>query len=127
MAEDTVSLLSITINFDLHVMQLFAPLYAGGKLVISKPGGHMDPLYMASLLERHGVTFFLTVPSLAFQYYSQPAAKNLTKLRSALHCGEPMPNELPQLIYQQVPEGVVVFNNYGTCLLIAFALKVWLL
>ena len=56
---------SNTISFDAHILQLMPPLTVGGKLVIAKPKGHMDPDYMADLIQSAGITSMVfTVPTL---------------------------------------------------------------
>lgn len=37
------------------------------------------------------------------------------------HAGEPLPLELVELIYRNVPKGVVVYNTYGGYLLLLSA------
>ncbi len=64
-APDGVTLMTITINFDVHVLQVLAPLAAGAALVVAKPGGHLDGAYVAGLLAAHRVTAVLgSVPTL---------------------------------------------------------------
>lgn len=56
---------SNTISFDAHILQLMPPLTLGAKLVIAKPKGHMDPDYMADLIQSAGITSMIfTVPTL---------------------------------------------------------------
>jgi non-ribosomal peptide synthetase component F len=111
--KNSVSLLSITINFDPCIMQIFTPLIVGGGLLIARPGGHMDADYLANLLLNHSVTFFNTVPSLGLEYYRRPAVKDCVALKSAIFSGEAMPMELVHLIHRNVPTGVSVYNAYG--------------
>ncbi len=39
---------------------MWTPLVVGAKLVIARPGGHVDPEYIAVLLDKEKVTFFNT-------------------------------------------------------------------
>ena len=41
-------------TFDCSVPELFAPLMIGAKLVVLRDGGHLDPLYVADVIERTG-------------------------------------------------------------------------
>ncbi len=111
--EKDTCLLSITINFDPHVMQVFTGLAAGARLVIAKPGGHVDAEYMSDLLADWEVSFYNTVPALGLEYYKTEGAKRCTSLKSAIFSGEAMPIELVDLIYRNVPPGVKVVNAYG--------------
>lgn len=112
--QESTSLLSITVNFDPSIMQIFTPLIVGAKLVIARPGGHMDADYLVDLMVEQSVSFFITVPALGLEYYSRPAVQNCTSLRSAMFIGEPMPMELVHLIHRNVPRGVRIYNTYGT-------------
>lgn len=44
----------------LDALQLFAPLVAGGRLVIARPGGHAVPDYVAELMSDSHVSLFQT-------------------------------------------------------------------
>ncbi|KAI3432787.1 hypothetical protein D9Q98_010372 [Chlorella vulgaris] len=124
---DSVFLLSVTINFDPFIMQMWTPLIAGAQLVIARPGGHVDPEYMADLLVDERITFFNTVPALGLEYYKCPAVQNCTSLKTALFMGEALPIELVELVYRNVPEGVTVVNAYGPteATVMATNLKCW--
>jgi amino acid adenylation domain-containing protein len=111
--ERDTCLLSITINFDPHVMQVFTGLAGGSRLVIAKPGGHVDAEYMSGLIADWDVSFYNTVPALGLEYYKTEGAKRCTSLKSAIFSGEAMPIELVDLIYRNVPQGVQVVNAYG--------------
>ena len=111
--KDSVSMLSISINFDPSIMQIFTPLIAGAKLVITLPNGHVNAEYIANLMLEHGITFFNTVPSLGLEYYKQPAIRNCVSLRSAIFSGEAMPMSLVNLVHRNTPKAVKVYNAYG--------------
>lgn len=67
--EEDVIILTNTICFDVHALQIFAPLAVGAKLILAKPGGHTDGDYICSLIWEHRVTgFIFTVPFLANEY-----------------------------------------------------------
>ena len=66
--DDTV-MLTITINFDVHIIQLFPPLLVGAALVVAKPTGHTDPAYIVDIMVQHHVTAMMsTVPTLVRDY-----------------------------------------------------------
>jgi acyl-coenzyme A synthetase/AMP-(fatty) acid ligase len=69
LTEDDVILLTNTICFDVHMLQIYTPLMVGATLVISKQDGHLDGDYIASQILNHSVTgLIFTVPSLAREY-----------------------------------------------------------
>jgi len=94
-------------------LQIFTPFIVGGGLVIARPGGHMEPDYLAQLIVEHNVSFFNTVPALGLEYYSSPAIKGYKSLRNAIFSGEAMPMELVHLIHRNLAPGVRVVNAYG--------------
>jgi len=54
-----------TINFDVHINQVFPPLTVGAALIIAKPDGHLDAGYIVDLMVSHQATgFMFTVPAL---------------------------------------------------------------
>jgi non-ribosomal peptide synthetase component F len=60
-----VAMLTGGISFDIHVLQLLSPLYAGAAVVLAKPEGQLDPAYIAALIVEHAVTAMMcTVPTL---------------------------------------------------------------
>lgn len=62
-SEDTV-LQKTPFSFDASVWEFFAPLLAGARLLIARPGGHQDSTYLASLVAKQGVTTLQLVPSM---------------------------------------------------------------
>ena len=52
-------MLTNTISFDVHVLQLYLPLMFGGCLVIAKPDGHTDGAYICQLMRQHAITVSL--------------------------------------------------------------------
>src|SRR5262249_38609724 len=51
-------------GFDASVWEFFAPLMAGGQLVLARPAGHRDPDYLVDAIRRHGITILQVVPTL---------------------------------------------------------------
>ncbi|WP_238423677.1 AMP-binding protein, partial [Gordonia sp. 'Campus'] len=52
------------VSFDVSVWELFWPLMVGASVVVAEPGGHRDPWYVASVVERCGVSVCHFVPSM---------------------------------------------------------------
>ena len=66
---DDVIMLTNTICFDVHVLQIFGPLMFGAKMVLVEPQGHTDGDKVVSLWWKHKVTgMIFTVPFLANEY-----------------------------------------------------------
>jgi non-ribosomal peptide synthetase component F len=51
-------------SFDPSVWELWAPLAAGARLVVARPGGHREPAYLEAAVERHRATVLRLVPTL---------------------------------------------------------------
>jgi len=107
------SLLLTSINFDPFVRQTFLPLYIGARVVIARPGGHLDADYIMEQAATYGVTIMHSVPTLALQYYAAPAASKCTKLRYVGSGGEPLPQQLVDLVHTLNGGKVTLYNNYG--------------
>ena len=93
-------------------VQALTPLIVGGRLVIARPDGHMDADHVMSLIADHGVSFFVSTPSLALVQFRSDHALRSTKLRSAVFGGETLPREVIALVKRQVPQ-CLVYNVYG--------------
>lgn len=73
LTSEDIILMTNTICFDVHMIQMYPPLVTGGRLVLAKPDGHMDPDYIASKIVQHNVSgLIFTVPFLAKLYVQSP-------------------------------------------------------
>eukprot|EP00798_Chlamydomonas_sp_ICE-L_P010203 gene10203-8117_t len=82
LAPGSVCILSASINFDAHVLQVLAPLSHGSRVVIPQQQGHLDPHYITNLMATECVTFWDTVPSLATAYLQEdPGLRACTALK----------------------------------------------
>ncbi|GAB4817358.1 hypothetical protein N2152v2_004404 [Parachlorella kessleri] len=106
-----VGLLNSSCAFDAHITQLLS-ITTGGRLVIPTPQGHTDPRYMAGLLRQAGVTWLLTVPSLALLYLEELAPLPCYTLRMLVPVGEALPRKLMTLAHSFLPHLSIV-NGYG--------------
>jgi len=59
-------------SFDASVWEFYAPLLAGGRLVMARPGGHREPAYLVETIERHRATVLQCVPAQLQMLLSQP-------------------------------------------------------
>ena len=109
-----VGALSLSINFDAHLLQLLPPLTAGGQLVLAAPGGHLDYEYMAHMLHEKGITMFSGPASLLLQYVTAMEAAGLTssRLRSLTVGGESLQPQQAQRFHSLLPN-TQLHNEYG--------------
>ena len=52
------------LSFDASVWEVFAPLLAGGRLIVAQPYGHRDSAYLSRLIQEQGATVLQLVPSM---------------------------------------------------------------
>ncbi|MCF4140793.1 amino acid adenylation domain-containing protein [Streptomyces sp. Tue 6430] len=61
-------------GFDVSVWEFFWPLITGATLVLARPEGHRDPVYLAGLIRSERITTLHFVPSMLQAFLSEPAA-----------------------------------------------------
>jgi amino acid adenylation domain-containing protein len=98
-------LASTSINFDLSVFEIFAPLCWGGQVIIAE-----NALHLPTLPARDSVTLLNTVPSVITELLRMNAIPN--GVRTFNLAGEPLSLKLIQQLYQQYPNANI-FNLYG--------------
>ncbi|MEU1430625.1 amino acid adenylation domain-containing protein [Nocardia sp. NPDC005746] len=57
-------------TFDVSVWEFFWPLQTGARLVVARPDGHRDPMYLAEVIAEQGVTTAHFVPSMLTVFLS---------------------------------------------------------
>ncbi|WP_157574284.1 non-ribosomal peptide synthetase, partial [Nocardia jejuensis] len=90
---DDVYLQKTATTFDVSLWGYFLPLMVGAKLLIATPDGHRDPLYVADMIERHGVTITDFVPSMLTVFVAHATAAQCATLRHVFVIGEALPPE----------------------------------
>ncbi|MFP5284432.1 MAG: amino acid adenylation domain-containing protein, partial [Thermoanaerobaculia bacterium] len=76
------------ISFDVSVWELFWPLMTGARLVVARPGGHLDNAYLARLIDEQGITVLHFVPSLLQLFLEEPGVEECRTLRDVVCSGE---------------------------------------
>ncbi|MER5585603.1 non-ribosomal peptide synthase/polyketide synthase [Streptomyces asoensis] len=99
-------------GFDVSVWEFFWPLVTGAALVLARPEGHHDPLYLADLIERQHITVTHFVPSMLRAFLDEPAAARCTGLREVMCSGEALPAPLAARFHRLLP-GSRLHNLYG--------------
>jgi len=98
-------------SFDISVWECFAPLAAGGRLVLARPGDESDPAALAETLARERVSLVDFVPSLLAHFVECEGLEGLAALRQVLCGGEALPPELAHRFTDRL--GVPLRNQYG--------------
>ncbi|MFB1485450.1 AMP-binding protein, partial [Corallococcus sp. RDP092CA] len=99
------TLAATSLNFDLSVFELFAPLCSGGAVVVARNALHLAELPTASL-----VTLVNTVPSAMAQLLRLGAVP--PSVRVVNLAGEALPETLAKQVYA-VPTVRKLYNLYG--------------
>jgi amino acid adenylation domain-containing protein len=99
-------------GFDVSVWELLQPLLSGARLVMARPGGHMDPQYLAEIIERERITMTHFVPSMLQVFVEHVAVERCRSLRRVLCSGEALPYALQTRFFAKLPT-VELHNLYG--------------
>jgi amino acid adenylation domain-containing protein len=110
---DDVVLQKTPFGFDVSVWEFFWPLQQGATLVMARPDGHRDPLYLQEVIEREGVTTVHFVPSMLQQFVEAVEAGRCASLRNVVCSGEALPPALVDRFYERFAGPVVLTNLYG--------------
>jgi arthrofactin-type cyclic lipopeptide synthetase C len=110
-ASDTV-LQKTPFSFDVSVWEFFWPLMTGARLVMARPEGHKDPLYLSDIIEREHITTLHFVPSMLDVFLAHADTARCGSLRQVMCSGEALPGSVVRRFKQQLP-GSQLHNLYG--------------
>ena len=100
-------------GFDVSVWELFWPLSVGARVIIADPGGHRDPGYLATLIEREAVTVVHFVPSVLDVFLDEVrSAESLPALRLIFASGEALGGDVAARTLEILPRARL-HNLYG--------------
>ncbi|HEX2092660.1 MAG TPA: non-ribosomal peptide synthase/polyketide synthase, partial [Longimicrobiaceae bacterium] len=109
---DDVVLQKTPFSFDVSVWEFFWPLLAGARLVIARPEGHRDPVYLSELIEREGVTTLHFVPSMLQAFLEGGEPQRCRSVRRVVCSGEALPGTLRDRFFERLP-WAELHNLYG--------------
>lgn len=102
------------LSFDVSVWEFFWPLLAGARLIMARPAGHRDPIYLSRLMAEQQVTTLHFVPSMLQAFLSgHPHLEDCTGLRHVICSGEALSSELQASFFAHVAGDVALHNLYG--------------
>jgi len=99
-------------TFDASVWEFYAPLLAGGTLVMARPGGHQDPEYLVQCLQQEEITILQLVPLQLRLILEQKGLARCHSLKRVYCGGEALTRDLVHDFYQQAP-WATLYNLYG--------------
>lgn len=98
-------------SFDVAVWEFFWTLFAGGLLVVAKPGGHQDNSYLIRTIAEHQITILHFVPSMLQLFLLEPNLERCHSLREVFCSGEALPLTLEEHFFDNLDAGLN--NLYG--------------
>lgn len=98
-------------SFDVATLEIFTPLISGAQLILAKPGGQLDSIYLVHLINEYAVTVVNFVPALLQVFLQEPAVATCTTLRYVLSGGEVLPVELKKKFLHTL--SATLYNMYG--------------
>lgn len=98
-------------SFDASVWEFFAPLLAGARLVLARPGGHHDPAYLVETIRAEGITILQAVPTLLSALVDEEGFAACRSLRRVFAGGEVLTVELQERFFAR--SGATLHNLYG--------------
>ncbi|MFL9655985.1 amino acid adenylation domain-containing protein [Streptomyces sp. PB17] len=108
---DDRMVMKTVLTFDAAALELFAPLVAGGTVVMAPPGAESDPALLVRTLAEQRVTVLQGVPSVLRLLTDDPGWAQCTGLRMVFSAGEALDAELCRRLSE--PTGATVWNTYG--------------
>lgn len=111
LSADDVVLQKTPYGFDVATWEFFWPIVVGARLEIAPPGIQSDPLALARLIQKSGVTTLHFVPSMLQAFLDHPEARQCTGLRRIIASGEALPSQLVRRCRSVLP--VPLHNLYG--------------
>jgi amino acid adenylation domain-containing protein/thioester reductase-like protein len=98
-------------SFDVSVWEIFAPLLAGARMILARPGGHMDSAYLVKLMAEQQITYVGFVPSMLEMVLNEPGLEACHWLRVVIAGAEVLPVDLVCRFHDRLP--AELRNAYG--------------
>lgn len=99
-------------SFDVSVWEFFWTLMSGATLVVSRPAGHRDPVYLKAIIEAEGITTIHFVPSMLQSFLDVCRHGECSSLAHIVCSGEELPRALQKRCFECFP-WVKLSNLYG--------------
>jgi amino acid adenylation domain-containing protein len=110
--EDDRILQKTPFSFDVSVWEFFLPLISGAQLILARPEGHKDPVYLQRLIQQHDITMLHFVPSMLQVFLATETLPSLPSLKRVICSGEALAVELQNRFLHHFPN-VELHNLYG--------------
>jgi len=100
-----------SLSFDVSVFELFWPLLAGLRVIVAKPGGHLDSAYLVKLIAEQKLTFLHAVPSMLEVLLEEEEIDTCNCLRYVTSGGETLSSDLKERLCARME--AQLYNAYG--------------
>jgi amino acid adenylation domain-containing protein len=100
-----------SLNFDVSVLEIFAPLMVGAELRITEPARHLDPDSLLRFIAEQGITVLDVVPSTLQALLENFAFPDCHSLRRVVCGGEALSASLLQDFFSKTD--AELYNAYG--------------
>jgi amino acid adenylation domain-containing protein/non-ribosomal peptide synthase protein (TIGR01720 family) len=98
-------------SFDFSVWEMFWPLLGGASIVVARPGGNLDPPYVAEMVRRNEITAMVFVPSMLDLFLNEISPGGCPSIRHVLCSGESLPGPVAQRFFER--SQAQLHNVYG--------------
>jgi amino acid adenylation domain-containing protein len=99
-------------SFDVSVWEFFWTLMSGASLVVARPQGHQDPVYLKNVIEEAHVTTLHFVPSMLQVFLDSMQSGSCASVRHVVCSGEELSASLRQKVFDCLPHAHLS-NLYG--------------
>ncbi len=99
-------------SFDVSVWEFFWPLMTGARLVVARPGGHLDSAYLARLIAAEQITVLHFVPSMLQVFLDTQGLEHCVSLRHVVCSGEALSVRLQERFFTRLGHAAL-HNLYG--------------
>jgi amino acid adenylation domain-containing protein len=100
------------LSFDMSFVEFFRGLVRGGCVVMARPGAHLEPAYLADLIQREQITMASFVPTLLRLFLEEGGMiEKCRSLKRVTSGGEALTGDLVGLFYERCDARL--YNLYG--------------
>ncbi|MDX1693196.1 MAG: non-ribosomal peptide synthetase [Ketobacteraceae bacterium] len=100
------------ISFDASLLEVFLPLFSGGRLVVTEPEGHKDARYLCEQIQSQGISFISIIPSVLNGLLDEMENDINDTVRLFLVGGELFSTALYHKVKSKFPKAAIC-NLYG--------------
>ncbi len=111
LSSDDAVLQKTPFSFDVSVWEFFWPLMFGARLVVAKPSGHQDSLYLKNLIIQEKITTLHFVPSMLQIFLEEEGLETIDSLRRVICSGEALSVDTQKKFFKRVK--AELHNLYG--------------